>query len=63
MLQQRQTGDTVVDPADKARRVNLLNWDGKGEGRDLLPPRAPGQSSPADVSGTDGVPGAMEPKP
>ena len=30
MLRDRQTADTVVDPGDKARRVNLLNWDGKG---------------------------------
>jgi nitrate reductase beta subunit len=36
MLKARQTTDTIVDPADKSRRVNLLNWDGKG---DPLPPR------------------------
>ncbi|MBK5306593.1 MAG: nitrate reductase subunit beta [Frankiaceae bacterium] len=40
MLKQRQTGDTVVDPGDRSKRVNLLNWDGKGEAKDLLPPRA-----------------------
>jgi nitrate reductase beta subunit len=45
MLKQRQTSDTVVDPADKPRRVNLLNWDGKGEGKDLMPPRAEGPES------------------
>ena len=39
MLKQRQTGDTIVDPADTPRRVNLLNWDGKGAGKDLMPPR------------------------
>lgn len=39
MLKQRQTSGAIVDPADKARRVNLLNWDGKGAGKDLFPPR------------------------
>ena len=40
LLKQRQTAGAIVDPADKARRVNLLNWDGKGAGKDLFPPRA-----------------------
>jgi nitrate reductase beta subunit len=39
MLRERQTTDTVVDPADKQRRVNLLNWDGKGRPDGLFPPR------------------------
>ena len=39
MLRERQTTDTIVDPADKARRVNLLNWDGKGRPEGLFPPR------------------------
>jgi nitrate reductase beta subunit len=39
MLRERQTTDTLVDPADKARRVNLLNWDGKGRPEGLFPPR------------------------
>ncbi len=39
MLRERQTTDTVVDPADKSRRVNLLNWDGKGRPDGLFPPR------------------------
>ncbi len=39
MLKQRQTGESVVDPADKPRRVNLLNWDGKGAAKELFPPR------------------------
>ena len=41
----RQTADTVVDPADKRGRVNLLNWDGKGatlERRDDLTRRSDG---------------------
>ena len=38
-LRQRQTSDTFVDPADGAERVNLLNWDGKGAGSRLMPPR------------------------
>jgi len=37
MLQQRQTSDGIADPADKASRVNLLNWDGKGMPSGLFP--------------------------
>jgi nitrate reductase beta subunit len=43
-LRQRQTSDEFVDPADGQRRVNLLNWDGKGAARDLMPPRGNGDS-------------------
>jgi nitrate reductase beta subunit len=39
MLQDRQTADTLAAPADKASRVNLLNWDGKGTPSGLFPPR------------------------
>jgi nitrate reductase beta subunit len=39
MLQNRQTSDTVASPGDKAARVNLLNWDGKGRPEGLFPPR------------------------
>jgi len=46
MLRDRQTTDTIVDPADKKRRVNLLNWDGKGRPEGLFPPRA--DDDPAD---------------
>jgi len=38
-LKQRQTSDEFVDPGDGRRRVNLLNWDGKGAAADLMPPR------------------------
>ena len=38
MLQQRQTTDTVADPATRKARVNLLNWDGKGVPEGLFPP-------------------------
>jgi nitrate reductase beta subunit len=44
-LRQRQTSDTVVDPADGTRRVNLLNWDGKGSAADVMPPRRDGDPS------------------
>jgi nitrate reductase beta subunit len=44
MLRDRQTTDTIVDPADKHRRVNLLNWDGKGQPEGLFPPRPGGES-------------------
>jgi nitrate reductase beta subunit len=40
MLRNRQTSDTIVDPADKPRRVNLLNWDGKGRPEGLFPDRS-----------------------
>ncbi|GAA3861429.1 nitrate reductase subunit beta [Saccharothrix violaceirubra] len=39
LLRERQTGDTVAAPVDKSRRVNLLNWDGKGRPEGLFPPR------------------------
>ncbi|HEX8973234.1 nitrate reductase subunit beta [Oryzihumus sp.] len=38
-LKQRQTADRSTDPEDKARRVNLLNWDGKGTPEGLFPER------------------------
>jgi nitrate reductase / nitrite oxidoreductase, beta subunit len=44
-LRQRQTSDEFVDPADGPRRVNLLNWDGKGAAADIMPPRASGQET------------------
>ena len=40
MLQDRQTADSMAAPADKASRVNLLNWDGKGSPTGLFPPRS-----------------------
>jgi nitrate reductase beta subunit len=39
MLRERQTTGALVDPGDKAARVNLLNWDGKGRPEGLFPPR------------------------
>jgi nitrate reductase beta subunit len=39
MLQDRQTSDTLASPSDKAARVNLLNWDGKGAPTGLFPPK------------------------
>jgi nitrate reductase beta subunit len=38
-LRQRQTSDELVDAGDAPRRVNLLNWDGKGAASDVMPPR------------------------
>jgi nitrate reductase / nitrite oxidoreductase, beta subunit len=37
MLQRRQTSTDVLDPEDRPRRVNLLNWDGKGRPPGLFP--------------------------
>jgi nitrate reductase / nitrite oxidoreductase, beta subunit len=36
-LKVRQTTESPTDPTDKARRVNLLNWDGKGAPDGLFP--------------------------
>jgi nitrate reductase / nitrite oxidoreductase, beta subunit len=40
MLANRQTADTMASPDDKAARVNLLNWDGKGTPQGMFPPRS-----------------------
>ncbi|GAA2306276.1 hypothetical protein GCM10010402_77200 [Actinomadura luteofluorescens] len=50
MLRERQTSDNPVDPADKHRRVNLLNWDGKGAPAGLFPAR---KDEGAGPHGTD----------
>jgi nitrate reductase beta subunit len=55
MLRQRQTSDRPTDPADKHRRVNLLNWDGKGTPAGLFPERT---NPPADSGDAE-----TEPKP
>ena len=39
MLRDRQTSETIASPDDKAARVNLLNWDGKGTPTGLFPQR------------------------
>ncbi|ASR36134.1 nitrate reductase subunit beta [Prauserella marina] len=39
MLKDRQTSDTLAAPVDKGNRVNLLNWDGKGNPEGLFPPK------------------------
>jgi nitrate reductase beta subunit len=52
-LAERQRSDTFVDPSDGRERVNLLNWDGKGAGGRLLPPK------PGDRTGAPGT--AVEP--
>jgi len=57
MLKTRQTTDTLVDPANKAQRVNLLNWDGKGAPEGLFPPR----HATGDPGGDPA--GEVEPKP
>ncbi|MEO3855807.1 nitrate reductase subunit beta [Acrocarpospora sp. B8E8] len=38
-LKDRQETGALVDPADRAGRVNLLNWDGKGLPQGLFPKR------------------------
>jgi nitrate reductase beta subunit len=63
MLKQRQTSDFITDPGDKARRVNLLNWDGKGAPEGLFPAKPDGKrGAPELMAGTDPA-GETEPKP
>ncbi|AXH93368.1 nitrate reductase subunit beta [Micromonospora aurantiaca (nom. illeg.)] len=47
MLRDRQTAEDFTDPGDEPRRVNLLNWDGKGSPKGLFPPRSR-ESAPVD---------------
>ncbi|MEE6294664.1 nitrate reductase subunit beta [Georgenia wangjunii] len=63
MLKQRQTGEFPTDPGDKTRRVNLLNWDGKGAPEGLFPAK-PGseRGAPELMEGTDPA-GETEPRP
>jgi len=49
MLQQRQTSDRFADPEDKASRVNLLNWDGKGLPEGLFPTRTGASEPPTEL--------------
>ncbi|GAA2495195.1 nitrate reductase subunit beta [Streptomyces thermolineatus] len=58
MLQTRQTSDTLAAPDDKAARVNLLNWDGKGRPEGLFPPERhhdadPRRTGPRDTDSHD----------
>jgi nitrate reductase beta subunit len=46
-LRSRQTSDDIIDPGDTSRRVNLLNWDGRGAPSDIMPPRV-GYHQPRD---------------
>jgi nitrate reductase beta subunit len=66
MLAARQTTDTLAAPGDKAQRVNLLNWDGKGAPEGMFPPK-PGDSGALQGPDGGGVgpdsPGAPEPRP
>jgi nitrate reductase beta subunit len=63
MLKERQTTDTIVSPQDKERRVNLLNWDGRGEPEGLFPPKPDAaRGAPELMEGHDPA-GDVEPKP
>jgi nitrate reductase / nitrite oxidoreductase, beta subunit len=63
MLKQRQTSDTFIDPSDKSERVNLLNWDGKGAGERLFPPKPGADRGAPDRAGTGDPAGETEPRP
>jgi nitrate reductase beta subunit len=54
MLQDRQTSESLAHPGDRAARVNLLNWDGKGAPTGLFPPKHDAQPDPQQ--GEDGKP-------
>jgi nitrate reductase beta subunit len=55
MLQNRQRSESLAAPADKAARVNLLNWDGKGSPTGLFPP-APDGPQPVRSATDEGTP-------
>ncbi|WP_110182987.1 nitrate reductase subunit beta [Nocardioides solisilvae] len=57
MLKDRQTSDTLAAPDDKATRVNLLNWDGKGVPSGLFPPRPDATPDRPDAGLTGGTGG------
>jgi len=59
MLRDRQTADEFTDAGDEPRRVNLLNWDGKGRPAGLFPPRR-GPDSPRRPE--DQAPVATQPR-
>jgi nitrate reductase beta subunit len=63
MLRARQTTDTIVDPGDRAARVNLLNWDGKGRPPGLFPPSASTGQAPPGQPDDDEPPAGTEPRP
>ena len=50
MLQERQTGKTLVSGGSKRGRVNLLNWDGRGMPTGMFPDR-PDDQAPAPGRG------------
>jgi nitrate reductase / nitrite oxidoreductase, beta subunit len=52
MLRARQMSDAIVPPDDKAGRVNLLNWDGRGAPPGLFPPHTPVDET-AELRGED----------
>jgi nitrate reductase / nitrite oxidoreductase, beta subunit len=63
MLKERQTSDTIVSPADKHARVNLLNWDGKGRPEGLFPPAAGAERGAPELADTDDPAARTEPRP
>ncbi len=53
-LAARQTADDVATPAEAApRRVNLLNWDGKGRPPGLFPPHPDAVAPASEANGED----------
>jgi nitrate reductase beta subunit len=56
-LAQRQRSDVVIDPGAAGARVNLLNWDGKGAARDVMPPRSTDPAGSSSARHGDGETG------
>jgi nitrate reductase beta subunit len=56
MLKDRQTADSMTSPARPTGRVNLLNWDGKGQPSGMFPappPEPPGRRRAGEAGETD----------
>jgi nitrate reductase / nitrite oxidoreductase, beta subunit len=62
-LKERQTTDRFTDPEDKASRVNLLNWDGKGTPQGMFPPPPGAERGSPGLAGTGDPDAETEPRP
>ncbi len=62
-LKQRQNADTFVDASDGREKVNLLNWDGKGDAQRLFPPQPGAERGAPGLADTGDPAGEVEPRP
>ncbi|MFC8192115.1 nitrate reductase subunit beta [Cellulomonas sp. NPDC057328] len=63
MLQQRQTTDTVAEPASRKARVNLLNWDGRSAPDGMFPPRPGPDGADLRAPASDESAAHVQPRP